>query len=171
LLLPGQSPTEFDQIPLSPPDLAGVLVDVKDMSFVIAVCLTHRVLARSLGWLRLISGLSALVPGVVGIADPGSYLPVPFLPGLIWTLIVSILLTVRPRRPPTDAVDQMDTAKPARCGAPLRALVQNWLQLFTAFLLALAIMILLNNVGEEIGWRGFVFSRLQDRQGPLRGVC
>jgi hypothetical protein len=39
-------------IPLSPADLAGVLVDVKDMSFVIAVCMTHRVLARSLGWLQ-----------------------------------------------------------------------------------------------------------------------
>jgi hypothetical protein len=36
--------------------------------------------------------------------------------------------------------------------APLRALAQNWLQLFTAFLPALAIMILLNNVAEEIEW-------------------
>jgi hypothetical protein len=36
--------------------------------------------------------------------------------------------------------------------APLRALGQNWLLLFTAFLPALAIMILLNNVAEEIGW-------------------
>ena len=39
--------------------------------------------------------------------------------------------------------------------APLRALGQNWLLLFTAFLPALAIMILLNNVAEEIGWTGF----------------
>jgi uncharacterized protein len=50
---------------------------------------------------------------------------------------------------------------------PLHALGQNWLQLFTAFLPALAIMILLNNVAEEIGWTGFVFARLQDRHGPL----
>jgi membrane protease YdiL (CAAX protease family) len=42
--------------------------------------------------------------------------------------------------------------------APLRALGQNWLLLFTAFLPALAIMILLNNVAEEIGWTGFVFA-------------
>jgi uncharacterized protein len=47
--------------------------------------------------------------------------------------------------------------------APLRALTQNWLLLFTAFLPALAIMILLNNVAEEIGWTGFVFARFQDR--------
>ena len=50
--------------------------------------------------------------------------------------------------------------------APLRALAQNWLLLFTAFLPALGIMILLNNVAEEIGWTGFVFARFQDRHGP-----
>ena len=54
--------------------------------------------------------------------------------------------------------------------APLRALGQNWLLLFTAFLPALAIMIVLNNVAEEIGWTGFVFARLQDRHGPLRAA-
>jgi uncharacterized protein len=54
--------------------------------------------------------------------------------------------------------------------APLRALAQNWLLLFTGFLQALAIMILLNNVAEEIGWTGFVFARVQDRHGPLRAA-
>ncbi|MFZ1114226.1 MAG: CPBP family intramembrane glutamic endopeptidase [Propionibacteriaceae bacterium] len=54
--------------------------------------------------------------------------------------------------------------------APLRALAQNWLLLFSAFLPALAIMILLNNVAEEIGWTGFVFARFQDRHGPLRAA-
>jgi membrane protease YdiL (CAAX protease family) len=53
---------------------------------------------------------------------------------------------------------------------PLRALAGIWLLLFTAFLPALAIMILLNNVAEEIGWTGFVFARFQDRHGPLRGA-
>jgi uncharacterized protein len=54
--------------------------------------------------------------------------------------------------------------------APLRALAQNWLLLLTAFLPALAIMIVLNNVAEEIGWTGFVFAQLQDRHGPLRAA-
>jgi membrane protease YdiL (CAAX protease family) len=31
-------------------------------------------------------------------------------------------------------------------------------------------MILLNNVAEEIGWTGFVFTRFQDRHGPLRAA-
>jgi uncharacterized protein len=54
--------------------------------------------------------------------------------------------------------------------APLRALADNWLLLFTGFLPALLIMILLNNVAEEIGWTGLVFARLQDRHGPLRAA-
>jgi uncharacterized protein len=54
--------------------------------------------------------------------------------------------------------------------APLRGLAQNWLLLFTAFLPALAIMILLNNVAEDIGWTGFVFARFQDRYGPLQAA-
>jgi membrane protease YdiL (CAAX protease family) len=54
--------------------------------------------------------------------------------------------------------------------APLRALAQNWLLFFTGFLPALAIMILLNNVAEEIGWTGFVFARFQDRHDPLRAA-
>ena len=52
----------------------------------------------------------------------------------------------------------------------LCALAQNWLLLLTAFLPALAVMILLNNVAEEIGWTGFVFARFQDRHGPLRAA-
>jgi uncharacterized protein len=42
--------------------------------------------------------------------------------------------------------------------APLRALAQSWLLLFTGFLPALLIMILLNNVAEEIGWTADSFS-------------
>jgi uncharacterized protein len=53
---------------------------------------------------------------------------------------------------------------------PLRTLGQNWSLIFTSFLPALAIMILLNNVAEEIGWTGFVFARFQDRHGPLRAA-
>jgi hypothetical protein len=48
------------------------------------------------------------------------------------------------------------------------ALAQTWLLLFTAFLPASAVMILLNDAAEEIGWTGFVFARFQDRHGPLR---
>jgi uncharacterized protein len=54
--------------------------------------------------------------------------------------------------------------------APLHALGQNWRLLFTSFLPALAVMVVLNNLAEEIGWTGFVFARLQDRHGPLRAA-
>ena len=48
--------------------------------------------------------------------------------------------------------------------------VQNWRLLFTSFLAGLAVMVVLNNVAEEIGWTGFVFARLHDRHGPLRAA-
>jgi hypothetical protein len=41
--------------------------------------------------------------------------------------------------------------------APLRAPGQNWLLIFTSFLPALVIVVVLNNVAEEIGWTGFTF--------------
>jgi uncharacterized protein len=54
--------------------------------------------------------------------------------------------------------------------APVRALGQHWMLIFTSFLPALAIMIVFNNVAEEIGWTGFTFTLLQDRHGPFRAA-
>jgi hypothetical protein len=83
----------------------------------------------------------------------------------------------RPAQLPLAGAAALVSDQPARSAADLldrrhdpvwlRALAQNWLLLFTAFLPALAIMIVLNNVAEEIGWTGFVFARFQDRHGPL----
>ena len=54
--------------------------------------------------------------------------------------------------------------------APLRTLAESWPRVVTAYLPTLAVMVLLNNVAEEAGWTGFLFARLQDRQGALRGA-
>jgi hypothetical protein len=91
------------------PELAGVLVDLNGMAFVVtglllglycasagAVCVAHRLLPRWLGWFGVVSGVLALAAGTVGMVDPASYLPVPFLAGLLWTLIASVLLAARP---------------------------------------------------------------------------
>lgn len=93
------------------PELSRTLVDLNDMAFVVGglllglyaasagwVCVAHRVLPRWLGWFGLVSGVLAVVAGIVGMVDPDLYIPLPFLAGLVWTLVVSILLTVRPRR-------------------------------------------------------------------------
>jgi len=53
--------------------------------------------------------------------------------------------------------------------APLRTLTENWPRVVTAYLPVLAVMVL-NNVAEEAGWTGFLFARLQDRRGALRGA-
>jgi hypothetical protein len=95
------------------PDLARTLVDLNDAAFVVsglmfgvftaaaaATCLAHRVLPRSLGWLGLIAGLLTIPAATVGMLDMASYNPMPFLAGTLWTLIVSIVLTARPRPAP-----------------------------------------------------------------------
>jgi CAAX protease family protein len=119
----------------------------------------HGVLENILGSAAPAFIVSALVSGKAGVLDLArrgfrwrvplrSYLTSLLAPLLIFLIAVAILYGV----------------------APLRALVENWLLLFTAFLPALGIMILLNNVAEEIGWTGFVFARFQDRYGPLRAA-
>jgi membrane protease YdiL (CAAX protease family) len=119
----------------------------------------HGVLVNVLGSAVPAFVVTALVSGKVGVRDLARrsfrwrvplrwYLISLLAPLLIFLIVVTILYGF----------------------APLRALAQNWMLLFTAFLLALAIMILLNNVAEEIGWTGFVFARFQDRYGPLRAA-
>jgi hypothetical protein len=93
------------------PESARTLVDLNDTAFVSSglmlglfvaaaawVFLVHRVLTRWIGWVGLVSGVLAVAAGVVGMAYPAGYFPVPFLAGLLWILVVSVLLTVRPRR-------------------------------------------------------------------------
>jgi hypothetical protein len=60
------------------------------------VCVVHRVLPRWVGWFGFVAGVLAVAADVHGMADPAGYVPVPFLAGLIWTLVVSVVLTVRP---------------------------------------------------------------------------
>jgi membrane protease YdiL (CAAX protease family) len=57
---------------------------------------------------------------------------------------------------------------PALYGAaPLASVAENWPLLFTSVLPLLAFMVLANNVAEEVGWTGFLFARLQERNRPL----
>ena len=51
--------------------------------------------------------------------------------------------------------------------APLEALAQNWLLLFTAFLPGVLIPFVLINLWEETAWTGFMQHILQERHGPL----
>jgi uncharacterized protein len=52
--------------------------------------------------------------------------------------------------------------------APLAAFADRWQFLFTAFLPAALLNVVLVNVWEEGGWTGFLLPRLQERWGPLR---
>jgi membrane protease YdiL (CAAX protease family) len=52
--------------------------------------------------------------------------------------------------------------------APLNALTDDWQLLLTVVLPILLLQLALFNLAEEIGWTGFLQSRLQDRHGPLK---
>lgn len=54
-------------------------------------------------------------------------------------------------------------------GAPLRELVGKPQVLATIFLPWLLQGIFIPSLGEEVGWRGFAFPRLQAHYGPIRG--
>jgi Domain of unknown function (DUF4386) len=107
-------------------ELARTLEDLNGTAFVVsglllglycaaagAVCVRHGVLPRWLGWFGAVAGCLALAAGVVGMAAPDLYVPVPFLAGLIWTAIVSVVLTVRPVRPAHEPATQEPTIAPA----------------------------------------------------------
>ena len=53
---------------------------------------------------------------------------------------------------------------------PLGTLVHKWPLLLTSFLPTLVVMVVLNSVAEEAGFTGFLFARLQDRNGPMRAA-
>lgn len=54
---------------------------------------------------------------------------------------------------------------------PLGDLARNWPLIFTGYLPAVLITLVLVGVAEETGWRGFALPRLQERHGPLMGTA
>jgi Domain of unknown function (DUF4386) len=90
------------------PELARTVEDLNGMGFVISgllmglfvltaagVSVAHRVLPRWLGWFGVVTGVLAVVSGVVGMVDPNSYNPLAYVGGLVWVLAGSVVLTVR----------------------------------------------------------------------------
>jgi hypothetical protein len=58
-----------------------------------------RALPRWLTLSGLVVGVLTIAAGTAGILDPVGYVPVPFLLGLAWVLVTSIVLTARGSRP------------------------------------------------------------------------
>jgi len=69
-------------------------------------------------WFGVVVGVTGLVTPIVGIIDPNDYIPVPFMLGVLWTLVVSVLLTIRvARAAPIDAA-AVPTSHVAPVGGP-----------------------------------------------------
>jgi hypothetical protein len=90
------------------PDLARTLNDLGSAGFIIGgftwgifvlaaagSAFASRALPRWLSISGLVIGALTVAAGVAGVLDPVGYVPVPFLLGLAWVLITSIVLTAQ----------------------------------------------------------------------------
>jgi Domain of unknown function (DUF4386) len=93
------------------PDLARTLVDLNNGSFIItgltmaafvlAVSFSaygSRALPRTLTWIGVVLGALGLVTPIVGITDPASYNPLPYLISLVWVAAIGVARIVRETR-------------------------------------------------------------------------
>lgn len=109
------------------PDLARTLDDLGGAAFVIsgytsgifvaaaaAAVLVTRMLARWLSFAGVVVGVLTVAAGTAGVVDPGGYVPVPYLLGLLWVLAASATMAVRgPRTPDADTSSRAAGAVPA----------------------------------------------------------
>jgi hypothetical protein len=63
----------------------------------------QRVLSGWLTWPGMAVGMLSAAAGAAGVLTVESYLPVPYVAGLAWVAVVSVLLTVHPSRTATEA--------------------------------------------------------------------
>jgi hypothetical protein len=100
------------------PELARTLDDLSGAAFVVtgytwgifvalaaAAASTARVLPRWLSVAGLVIGVLTVAAGVAGVLEPRGYVPIPFLLGLGWVLVISVVLAVRGAEQPAARVD------------------------------------------------------------------
>lgn len=87
---------------------AEVLISLNDQSFVVSgflmsvaflaagVGLLATGFPRWLSWWATVAGGLGVVAGIIGIARPGNYVPIPFLLLLLWMITVAIATVTRP---------------------------------------------------------------------------
>lgn len=90
------------------PGMAEALISLNDQSFVISgflmslaflvagVGLLATDFPRWLSWWATVAGGLGVVAGIVGIARPEAYVPIPFLLLLVWMLAVAVTAVMRP---------------------------------------------------------------------------
>lgn len=112
------------------PELARTLHDLGDAGFVVSgltfgvfvlaaagSALRGRALPGWLGWTGVVIGALGLVTPTIGMIDPPNYNPLPFMAGLAWTMVVSVLWAVRAGR----VGGQAPAAEPSAAASAARA--------------------------------------------------
>lgn len=94
------------------PEMAHTMIALNNMAFVVSsgllfglalaavgVGLLQTDTPRFLAWWPAVMGPLAVVTGIVGVASPDAYLPLPFLLLLIWMIVIAIATAMRPTTP------------------------------------------------------------------------
>jgi hypothetical protein len=87
---------------------AHTLIALNDMAFIVSVLLFSLAFtaagigllrtdtSRFLAWWPVVMGVLGVVAGIVGVARPEAYLPIPFLLLLVWMIALAIATAMRP---------------------------------------------------------------------------
>lgn len=90
------------------PEMAETLIGLNDMAFVVSgflaalaftaagIGLLKTDTARFLAWWPLVMGALGVVAGMVGVARPDAFLPIPFALCLVWMIAFAIATAMRP---------------------------------------------------------------------------
>ena len=89
---------------------AHTLIALNDMAFIISglmlslaftaagIGLLRTDTSRFLAWWPIVMGALGVVAGIVGVAKPDAFMPIPFLLLLVWMIALSIATAMRPTR-------------------------------------------------------------------------
>jgi hypothetical protein len=109
------------------PEVAQVLNDLGSAAFVISwlpyaafVAATAFALRRAslvgsaTTYIGAFIGVAGILVALVGVDNPTNANPIPFMLGLVWTLVVSVRLAIKPGTPETAEITSDDAAPSAR---------------------------------------------------------
>jgi hypothetical protein len=96
---------------------AHTLIALNDMAFVVSgflfslafaaagIGLLRTDTSRFLAWWPVVMGVLGVVAGIIGVAKPDNYLPIPFVLLLVWMIALAIATAMRPTSSPANGAN------------------------------------------------------------------